>query len=310
MTYGELEAFLTIVKHKSFSAASSTLFITQPALSRKISYLEKELGYSLFIRSKGVRELHLTPEGRDFIPIANILKTNMEKAKNLPIASKNRFFVVDTTGHPNNYYYIDDMFISAYPEVSFSFSMSSIKEAYAMVENCSVDIAFTTTPFSSDYVDTTLIYSDPMCVISTYPISDSSVIDSKILDATKEIRYSWSPQFDAWHNIHFSWSSHIPPWSKESAHTYETSVYKAYAGKASLLKNYLSIDNIWFLAPTMFYEVIKNQYPNIYCYEVTNKPPDYDLYYIKNKNFNSPYIDSYISFIKVTAKKFKSIKIY
>ena len=54
MTFLEIEAFLSIVQHGSFSAAAEKLYITQPALGRRIRALEEELGYALFIRNKGV----------------------------------------------------------------------------------------------------------------------------------------------------------------------------------------------------------------------------------------------------------------
>ena len=55
MTFLEIEAFLKIAQCGSFSAAAEKLYITQPALGRRIRALEEELGYSLFIRNKGVR---------------------------------------------------------------------------------------------------------------------------------------------------------------------------------------------------------------------------------------------------------------
>ncbi len=63
MTELEIEAFLTIVKTGSITAAAQRLYETQPALSRRIRALEQELGYSLMTRSKGARTVLLTPEG-------------------------------------------------------------------------------------------------------------------------------------------------------------------------------------------------------------------------------------------------------
>lgn len=57
MTEREIEAFLTIVRTGSISAAAEVLYVTQPALSRRIRALEQELGYQLFIRKKGLRNV-------------------------------------------------------------------------------------------------------------------------------------------------------------------------------------------------------------------------------------------------------------
>ena len=59
MTEREIEAFLTIVRNGSISAAVEVLYVTQPALSRRIRALEQELGYQLFIRKKGLRNVCL-----------------------------------------------------------------------------------------------------------------------------------------------------------------------------------------------------------------------------------------------------------
>ena len=70
MTEREIEAFLTIVRTGSISAAAEVLYVTQPALSRRIRALEQELGYQLFIRKKGLRNVGLTAEGKAFLSLA------------------------------------------------------------------------------------------------------------------------------------------------------------------------------------------------------------------------------------------------
>lgn len=57
----QLEYFVRIVEEKSFTKAAEKLFISQPALSKSIRSMEKELGVTLFKRDP--RELSLTNEG-------------------------------------------------------------------------------------------------------------------------------------------------------------------------------------------------------------------------------------------------------
>lgn len=66
MTRSEIDAFFAIVKTGNMTAAANSLFITQPALSRRIQALENELGYPLFIRGKGIRSNELTLQGEHF----------------------------------------------------------------------------------------------------------------------------------------------------------------------------------------------------------------------------------------------------
>lgn len=70
MTYGDMEAFLSILRNGSITAAADALFITQPALSRKLKSLEQELGVRLFEREQGRHYLTLTAKGQEFAPLA------------------------------------------------------------------------------------------------------------------------------------------------------------------------------------------------------------------------------------------------
>jgi DNA-binding transcriptional LysR family regulator len=58
----DLNNFIEISSFSSFSLASKSLEVTQPALSESIGRLEKDLGYKLFYRTKN--GISLTPEGR------------------------------------------------------------------------------------------------------------------------------------------------------------------------------------------------------------------------------------------------------
>lgn len=71
MTQSEIEAFFEIIKSGSISAAAQNLFVSQPALTRRIQTLENELGYSLFERKKGQKKIALTDKGTAFISVAN-----------------------------------------------------------------------------------------------------------------------------------------------------------------------------------------------------------------------------------------------
>ena len=61
MKFRQLEYFLDVASELHFSRAADKLFIAQPALSRQIQQLEKNLGVLLFERNK--RNVKLTPAG-------------------------------------------------------------------------------------------------------------------------------------------------------------------------------------------------------------------------------------------------------
>ena len=61
MKIESIQAFLAVAKLKNFTRAAEKLYVTQPALSRAIAGLEKELGGNLFERS--TRSVELTELG-------------------------------------------------------------------------------------------------------------------------------------------------------------------------------------------------------------------------------------------------------
>ncbi len=67
----QIQYFLSVVDTGSFSAAADEHFISQSSLSKVIISLEKELGVSLFDRSK--RKVFLTEAGEAFLPHARRL---------------------------------------------------------------------------------------------------------------------------------------------------------------------------------------------------------------------------------------------
>lgn len=64
----EVEAFVAIARHGGFTRAAEILHCSQPAISRRIDLLERELGAPLFERLHG--SVRLTDAGRAFLPHA------------------------------------------------------------------------------------------------------------------------------------------------------------------------------------------------------------------------------------------------
>ncbi len=64
----ELEAFVAVLEAGSFQGAARRLHATPPAVSKRISELEIELGVRLFDRS--TRQCHITSRGRALVPYA------------------------------------------------------------------------------------------------------------------------------------------------------------------------------------------------------------------------------------------------
>src|SRR5258708_17889019 len=64
MDFDQLESFLEVARHASFSRAAEKRFRTQPAISSQIRGIEEEVGAKLFDRSGG--KVSLTGAGKAF----------------------------------------------------------------------------------------------------------------------------------------------------------------------------------------------------------------------------------------------------
>ncbi len=64
----ELRSFVTVAEHLHFTLAADTLFLSQPALSKQIRALERQLRADLFVRDR--RAVTLTPAGEALLPAA------------------------------------------------------------------------------------------------------------------------------------------------------------------------------------------------------------------------------------------------
>src|SRR5262250_1740745 len=76
--FSELHAFVVLARELHFRKASEQLFLSQPALSKKIQRLEDKLKGTLFARSR--RRVALTDAGKRFLPKATKLLQDADDA--------------------------------------------------------------------------------------------------------------------------------------------------------------------------------------------------------------------------------------
>ena len=76
MDIAALKAFIAVADSGSFSLAAEQLFLTQPAISKRVSALENELEARLFDRIG--RSVSLTEAGQALLPRARNILLNLE----------------------------------------------------------------------------------------------------------------------------------------------------------------------------------------------------------------------------------------
>ncbi|MCH7810895.1 MAG: LysR family transcriptional regulator [Chloroflexi bacterium] len=79
MDFGQIEAFVQVSTHSSFSRAAEALHLTQPSITARIQALERELGEELFER--GGRGVRLTDAGHVFLPYVEHILQQLQEGR-------------------------------------------------------------------------------------------------------------------------------------------------------------------------------------------------------------------------------------
>jgi LysR family carnitine catabolism transcriptional activator len=78
ISFKQLQIFVCLAKSHNFAQAAEKICLSQPALSSSIKKMETELGGLLFFRT--TRKVELTPEGMNFLPVAERLISDWQDA--------------------------------------------------------------------------------------------------------------------------------------------------------------------------------------------------------------------------------------
>lgn len=205
MTALEIDAFLTVVNTGSITAAAEQLYITQPALSRRIAALENELGYSLMERGKGIRTVKLTEKGKAFVSIAHKWRMLWSETEGIAKLNSTQNLNVTAIGSLITYIFpnVFKKLLKNNEDLSLSIQNQHSFEAYGFVESGLTDIAFISNPMHSKSSETIPAFREPMLFVAGKNVNIPTKIHPSKLDVSHEIKIPWSPQFNIWHDYWF-----------------------------------------------------------------------------------------------------------
>lgn len=149
MDISTLTTFVTVAEQQSFSLASEHLFLTQPAISKRIAALESALNTRLFDRIG--RQITLTESGEALLPRARRILLELEDSRraisNLSssVAGKLRI----ATSHHIGLHRLPPalrQFNAAYPQVDLDLRFMDSEEACRSVLHGDIELALVTLP--------------------------------------------------------------------------------------------------------------------------------------------------------------------
>lgn len=169
MDISSLQAFIAVARCGSFSQASQRLFITQPAVSKRVAALEEGLGTQLFNRIS--RKISLTEAGKQLLPRAQDLVAQAEDmqryASNLnDDVSGNLSVAISHHIGLHRMPPILKEFNSRYPKVRLDILFEDSDRALQAVERGDIEFAVITLPTElSDRLSMQIIWKDALNVV-------------------------------------------------------------------------------------------------------------------------------------------------
>nr|WP_320135756.1 LysR family transcriptional regulator [uncultured Amphritea sp.] len=163
MNLKQLEYFVQIAEHGSFSAASRAIFVAQPALTHQIAALETELSIKLFARSvKGVK---LTETGESFLHHARLILRQVDKAKSDLISDElvprgEVAVVIDSSKAFALIPHLLSLCETRYPDIQLQVRDAMSVDAAALVQEGKVDLGLIPNAADIDGVDAISAYQE------------------------------------------------------------------------------------------------------------------------------------------------------
>lgn len=180
MTLLTYEIFYTIAQEKSFQKAAKILNMTPSAISHAISSMEKELGFSLFIRNKNGTVL--TSNGEAIYPhILDILNNNeyllqsVAKLKGLRSGTikVGCFNSVCTAWMPA----IMTAFRKEYPEITVKVFQGTYTDVEEWLKNGTIDVGFLSESCTRDFFYTPIYKDQLLCLTpKNFPVANPDFI--------------------------------------------------------------------------------------------------------------------------------------
>lgn len=200
MTQTGIQCFLAICRHKTGRAAAQALYITQPSLSARLKLLEDSLGVSLFYRQKGSREMVLTPEGREFYPLALSYEALMDQMQNigshrLPSLRISSYNSLATYILPAVY----QLLLEQHPHFGLSIQDMEVTAASRSILGGETDLAFTSGIVSDSRLLQIPAFSEPMVLVCTEAGDLTEPVTPGQLSLRNEVYVDWSSRFSQWH---------------------------------------------------------------------------------------------------------------
>jgi len=169
MDIASLHAFVTVAECGSFSRASEKLFLTQPAVSKRIASLESELDSPLFDRIS--RHISLTEAGRALLPRAQRILLEVEDSRRAisDLSGEVGGRLSIGTSHHIGLHRLPPVlraYTSRYPQVDLDLHFMASEEACKAIRQGELELGMITLPLALPTdLNTRQVWDDPLAIV-------------------------------------------------------------------------------------------------------------------------------------------------
>jgi len=186
MDINALLAFTQVVEEQSFSRAAESLFLTQPAISKRIAGLEGELNAQLFDRIG--RRVHLTEAGQALLPHARRILREIKESRQSVAALGGRIAgrLTVATSHHVGLHRIPAVlrrFTAGFPEVELDLHFMDSEQACLAVEQGKLELGVVTLPNEPSHVLLTdVVWADPLDIVVRHDAALARLSEPSLAD--------------------------------------------------------------------------------------------------------------------------------
>lgn len=187
MDISALQAFIAVAESGSFSRAAERIFLTQPAISKRIAALEQDIGARLFDRVG--RKIHLTPAGEALLLRTRAVLSELEDIKrditNLSGTIAGELSVA--TSHHIGLHRLPGplkRFHETYTQVRLNLHFMDSEKACNAVARGELELAVVTLPPSADPpLRAEKIWDDPLDIVvgRSHPLAQAKRVQAAML---------------------------------------------------------------------------------------------------------------------------------
>lgn len=187
MDTDSLKAFLAVADQQSFSLAAEQLYITQPAVSKRIAALENQLNCKLFDRIG--RNVHLTEAGHALLPQSRRILQDINEAvrsiQDLRGSVSGRLSM--GISHHIGLHRLPPIlrqYSQQYPDVKLDIDFMDSEQAHQLILHGEMDLAvITLSPTGEQQLQSMPVWEDPLTVTvaHNHPLAQYRSVNAEML---------------------------------------------------------------------------------------------------------------------------------